>query len=107
MLLYCLGEDAEDTITSTNISEDDRKSYTAVLAKFDAYFQVRNTIFEHARFNRRSQNKGESVEQFITSLYSLAENYDFGAMKEEMIRDRIVVGIRDSSFQHWKKPRKW
>ena len=98
-LLYCMGEDAEDTLTSTNISEDDRKSYAAVLTKFDAFFQVRrNTIFERARFNQRSQSEGESVEQFITSLYSLAENCDFAAMKEEMIRDRIVVGIRDSSL---------
>ena len=98
-LLYCMGEDAEDTLTSTNISEDDRKSYAAVLTKFDAFFQARrNTIFERARFNWRSQSEGESVEQFITSLYSLAENCDFAAMKEEMIRDRIVVGIRDSAL---------
>ena len=84
-----MGKDAKDTLTSTNISEDDRKSYAAVLTKFDAFFQVRrNTIFEHARFNWRSQSEGESVEQFITSLYSLAENCDFAAMKEEMIRDR-------------------
>ena len=94
-----MGEDAEDTLTSTNMSEDDRKSYATVLTKFDAFFQVRrNTIFERARFNRHSQSEGESVEQFITSLYSLAENCDFAAMKEEMIRDRIVVGIRDSSL---------
>ena len=83
-----MGEDAKDTHTSTSISEDDRKSYAAVLTKFDAFFQVRrNTIFERARFNHHSQSVGEFVEQFITSLYSLAENSDFGAMKEEMIRD--------------------
>lgn len=27
MLLYCLGEEANDVLASTNISEDDRKSY--------------------------------------------------------------------------------
>ena len=37
-LLHCMGEDAEDTITSTNISKDDWKSYAAVLAKFNAFF---------------------------------------------------------------------
>ena len=92
-----MGKDAEGTLTSTNISEDDRELYMAVLTKFDAFFQVRrNTIFECARFNQGSQSEGESVEQLITSLYGLTENCDFGAMKEEMIRDRIVVGIRDS-----------
>ena len=31
-------------------------------------------------------------------LYRLAENCDYGALKEEMIRDRLVVGIRDASL---------
>ena len=35
------------------------------------------------------------MEQFITSLYSLAEHCEYGEMKDETIRDCIVVGIRD------------
>jgi len=30
------------------------------------------------------------------ALYTLAENCDYGGMKEEMIRDRLVVGYRDA-----------
>ena len=37
-LLYCLGEDAEDVLTSTNITAEDRRSYNAVIAKYDEYF---------------------------------------------------------------------
>ena len=37
-LLYCLGEEAESVLNSMNISEDDRKDYAAVLAKFDKFF---------------------------------------------------------------------
>ena len=55
-------------------------------------------IFERARFNRRCQQPDESAEQFITSLYSLAENCAYGELKGEMIRDCIVVGIRDRSL---------
>ena len=96
MLLYCMGEDAEDTLTSTNISEDVQKLYAAILTKFDAFFHVRrNLIFERTRFNWCSQSEGESVDQFITCLYSLPENCNFETMKEEMIRDRNVVSIRD------------
>ena len=98
-LLYCLGEDAEDRLTSTNISAGDRKKYEAVLNKFDEFFQVRkNIIFERARFNRRSQLPEESAEQFIISLYGLADGCEYGDLKEEMIRDRIVVGIRDKTL---------
>ena len=95
-LLYCLGKEADDVLTSMNISMESRKKYNDVLAKFDAHFKVRkNIIFERARFNRRTQEEDESVKQFITSLYSLADNCEYCDMKEELIRDRLVVGIKD------------
>ena len=53
-------------------------------------------IFERARFNRRNQEKGESAEQFITILYSLADNCAYGDLKDDLIRDRI--GIRDKAL---------
>ena len=53
--LYCLGEEAEAVLSSTNITEEERAVYTTVVSKFDAFFQVRrNVIFERARFNRRN-----------------------------------------------------
>ena len=98
-LLYCLGEDADDVLTSTNISDENRKKYTEVLQKFDSHFKVRkNVIFERARFNARAQGEGESIEQYITSLYNLVEHCEYGPLKEEMIRDRLVVGIRDTGL---------
>ena len=98
-LLYCLGEDAEDVLTSTNITTEDRRSYNAVIAKYDEYFQVRrNVIFERARFNRRCQREGESAEEYITVLYSYVETCAYGNLKEEMLRDRLVVGIKDTAL---------
>ena len=47
---------------------------------------------------RRHQLDGESAEQYIMELYKLAENCDYGGMKEELIRDRLVVGIKDSAL---------
>ena len=98
-LLYCLGEEAEAVLASTNATDEDRKDYKKVVEKFDSFFKVRkNVIYERARFNRRSQQSGETSEQFIMALYELAENCDYGDRKEEMIRDRLVVGIRDSAL---------
>ncbi len=97
--MYCMGEDTEDTLASTNISAEDRKKYKDVIAKFDAFFRVRNNVtFERARFNQRCQGLDESAEQFITGLYSLSENCTYGDLRDEMIRDRIVVGIRDKTL---------
>ena len=50
-LLYCLGE-ADDVLTSTNITAENRKKFADIIAKFDDFFKVRkNVIFERARFN--------------------------------------------------------
>ena len=97
-LLYCLGEEAESVLESTNATADERKQYKTVLTKFDSFFQVcRNVIFERARFNSRRQQEGETVEQYIMELYRLADNCNYQEIKE-MIRDRLVVRIRDKAL---------
>ena len=86
---------------STHVTTEQRKKYKDVVGKLDGFFKVRrNVIFEQARFNRRNQMEGESVEQYITALYtcSFAENCEYGEWKDQMIRDRLVVGIRDTSL---------
>ena len=98
-LLYCMGETAENILSSTDITYDEKKDYNAVIKKFDAFFKVcKNVIFERAQFNSRSQKEGETTEQFITSLYQLIEDCDYDNLKDQMIRDRIVVGIRDKAL---------
>ena len=75
------------------------KEYSSVRQKLNGFFQVRkNVIFERAKFNRRSQLAGETADQFIASLYNLAENCSYAELKDEMIRDRLVVGIRDMAL---------
>ena len=44
--------------------------------------------------DQRIQLAGESAEKFISALYSLAEHCNYGDLKDQMIRDRLVVGMR-------------
>ncbi|UYV84706.1 hypothetical protein LAZ67_X003149 [Cordylochernes scorpioides] len=41
------------------------------------------------------QEEGEPIDEFITSLYSLAESFGYATLHYDMIRDKIVVGVRD------------
>ena len=94
-LLYCLGEEAEDILTSTNISDDDRKQYAMVMEKFDHFFRVRkNVIIERAKFNKRTQLPDEPAKQFIASLYNLAADCNFGDLRNELIRDNCSRNLR-------------
>jgi len=78
---------------------EDRKNYAKVTEEFDNYFKVRkNIIFERGRFNWRNQLPNESVEQFITEIHKLSDCCEFKEMKDELIRDRLVVGILDRAL---------
>ena len=49
-LLYCMGEESEAVLASTNITDDERKVHATVLSKLDGFFKVRHR--EHASTNR-------------------------------------------------------
>ena len=98
-LMYCMGEDAEEVLATTSVTVEQKKEYRQVVQKFDEYFKVRkNLVYERASFNLANQLADESAEQFITRLHQLAENCEFGDLKNEMIRDRLVIGIRDGQL---------
>ena len=60
-------------MSSTNIAEDERENYEAVVGKLSTYFKVRRNInYERAYFNLHNQYDGESAEQYITEIHKLA-----------------------------------
>ena len=81
------------------ISDKNKKKYQKVIEEFDRYFKVKNNmIYECLRFNRCSQLSEESVNQFITEVHLLIASCEFGAMKEELIGDCLVVDIPRSGL---------
>ena len=58
----------------------------------------RNVIFEREKFSKRKPEDSENVENFVSSLYTLSEHCGYNDLREEMIRDRIVVGIKDANL---------
>ena len=97
-LLYAMGECANDIITTLRVNEE-TALYTDVRAALNSYFVARrNTIVERARFNTRKQTPEESVDTFIQDLYRIAEDCDYGTLKDQLICDRIVVGVLDDTL---------
>lgn len=70
MLVYSMGDKADDIFESFKLSEADSKDYDKVTKAFTAHFIPKiNVIFERSRFNTRIQEAGETVEEFVTGLY--------------------------------------
>lgn len=96
-LLYALGREAEQVFSTFVFGENEEDdNYDTVLDKLNTYFVPKvNIIHERARFHLRVQKQGESAEEYIRTLYELAETCQFGGAKVENIRDRLVIGILD------------
>ena len=98
LLLYCMGDTADDILATLKIDES-KATYEEVITALGEYFDVRkNTIVERAKFNRRQQRPGEPIEKFIQDVYKLAEDCEYGSLKDELIRDRLVAGVADEGL---------
>ena len=93
-LVYAMGDEADDILKSFHLSEGDLK-YKTVKEKFDDFHKTAKCDL---REGQRKQEPQESVDSFITSLHFLVEHCSYGELYDEMIRDCIVVGLRDASI---------
>ena len=58
-----------------------------------------NIIYERYKFNNHSQEQAESIDTYVTTLRALAETCEFGTLKDDLLRDRIVCGVRDKGIR--------
>ncbi|KAL3174341.1 hypothetical protein MRX96_040930 [Rhipicephalus microplus] len=91
-----MGRKSREILRSLNVNVEEMEDFNLVKSKFNDYFvHTKNIVYESARFNLRRQQLGETVDQFATELSELANRCEFAGMKERLVRDRFVVGLRD------------
>ena len=56
-------------------------------------------IMRRFRFNTGVREQGESITTFVTRLRDLASHCEYGESAKELIRDRLVCGVRDDALQ--------
>ena len=78
--------------------QDDRKKLDAVMTKFeDLCIGQTNETYERYVFNSRNQEEGESIDKCVNALRTLAQSYNFcSCLHDSLVRDRLVLGIRNS-----------
>lgn len=106
-LLYLIGENARKvygTFTIVNaqneaVAEADR-TVEQIVAAFETYCNPKkNETVERYKFFTRSQSNGETFDEYITDLKTLAAECGFGEIRESLIRDRILIGILDGKVR--------
>ena len=56
-------------------------------------------IYERFKFYSRNQGQSESIAEFVAGIKACARTCEFGDKLEEMLRDRLVMGLRDEGTQ--------
>lgn len=83
----------------SNPPAEDKEDLPTIIRKFDQYIIGEiNETYERYMFNKREQKVGESAEAYISALRDMANTCNFcNCLKDSLIRDRLVVGIRDNA----------
>ena len=99
LLLHAIGDDALKVYNG--FSFQGQKTTKAILDKFKEYaVGQENETHERFLFNKRVQNSDESFEAFLSALRELLKTCNFCEdCQPSILRDRIVIGIRDKTTQ--------
>ena len=98
ILLHSIGIEAMRIFNGLKFSDgEDRNNMADVIKKFDQHFLGQTQeFFERFQFNRRNQESGESIDEYVSVLRNMAKTCGFcDCMRELLIMDRILLGILD------------
>ncbi|CAB4033557.1 Hypothetical predicted protein [Paramuricea clavata] len=97
ILLNIAGEEAIEVFNTFTFAEDeDKDDPEGILAKFQNYCEPKKNITYERHiyiFNSRVQQQTRSFDAYLTELRVQAKKCTYGTLQDELIRDRLVVGI--------------
>ena len=94
LLLHCLGKEGQRVFQ--NLLDHDNppagaSEYDKALLVLEKHYGPKNSVVaEHYKFRQRRQRPGETAQDHVAALRELAVTCNFGAMRDEMIRDQLV-----------------
>ena len=94
--LSVMGKDCLQIFLNLNFSDEEITTTSSLSALEDYFLPKRNVVYERYVFNSCIQTPEETVDGYFNRLRKLASSCQFGTLTEEMIRDRLVIGIQDT-----------
>ena len=97
VFLACIGSAAHAVFRTFKFDTDaDRGKIDKIIDSFKQYcIGEVNVTYERYLFHQRIQQPGECFDDFLADLRKMAKSCELGDLEDSLIRDRIVIGIRD------------
>ncbi|XP_077997421.1 uncharacterized protein LOC144450650 [Glandiceps talaboti] len=91
-----MGKECFHTYKHLDITEEDKRETKHILCHLKKHFDpTRNVAYERFVFNSITQDRSETIYEYLNKLQELAATCEFGTLHDDMIRDRIVIGTKD------------
>lgn len=101
LLLHIIGEEAQELFDNLGLTNDEMTNVDTVLDKFENYYVPKtNVSVERHKFNSRLQQPGETFDSFYADLVKLAASCNYGDIKDDLIKDRIICGLCDKTVKN-------
>ena len=97
VFLACIGTAAYSVFRTFKFErEDDKADVDSIIDAFQKHcIGEANVTYERFVFHQRVQQSGEIFDDFLADLRKMARTCEFAQLEDSLIRDRIVIGIRD------------
>ena len=71
-----------------------------ILERLTNYFEPKqNIIYQGYMFNSCTQEQGENFDAYLIKLRYLIKTCEYGALEDELLRDRIVTGTSNNNVR--------
>lgn len=97
ILLSTIGRDAFELLKKLNYTSENATVEDMFKVLLD-YYELKFNVFIE-QFFQRKQEEFESFDSFLRDVKSIAQKCDFGRLENNMIKVRVVLGLRDRSLQ--------
>lgn len=97
VFLACIGSAAHSVFRTFRFDNaDDKSDVSKIIEAFQKHcIGETNVTYERYIFHQRVQQPGEIFDDFLADLRKMAKTCAFEQLEDSLIRDRLIIGIRD------------
>lgn len=95
--MHAAGTDVQDIFdTLENTGEDFHAAIRALMTYFEP---KQNVAYQRHVFSQITQETGETIDNFVTRIKTVAKTCDYGTLFNDMIRDQVIDKCRSNQLR--------
>lgn len=101
ILLNIIGDEGVNVYNTFKfMEEEDKNKYDEVVKKFENHCSPQtNEVFDSFKFFSCCQKEGQAIDVYVTELKTFTSSYGFGNQEASLLRDCVVLGMRNKSLK--------